>query len=127
VIKVVIKNNGMTGWVEMPLTSKTLKSIRPEQFLNKQEMIKFALHDLELNYKRAYSYLKNCAESIIYNEKLDPNLKFITRWIDDSFGLLLTQNPYDDSKSIMRHMWYKIHSKSVPEKSSTNIKNWEFV
>lgn len=121
-IKVIIKNNGITGWVELPLKTSALNAIKSEQFLNKQEMIKFASHELQLNHKRAWRYICECSETEIYGEKLNDNIDFITRWVCDSFGLLLQQNNNGNAKNIMRRIWYKVHSIPLPSQALTSSK-----
>ncbi len=113
-IKIIIKKNGTTGWVELPLHKSKLNSIRPEQFLNENEMVSFALHEVKLIHPQLWRELKECTKESLFAENLNRNKVSLIRWINDSFGLLLHQNRHSNGVRVMRNMWGKIHKHITP-------------
>ncbi len=127
-IKIIIKKNGTTGWVELPLRTDILNSIRPEQFLNEKEMVNFAIHEIELNHSRIWREIKACTSDDLCAEKLNTNLIALVRWINDSFGLLLIQNKNSNGNTVMMGVWCKIHNHvgklECPEKEKSTYKSF---
>ncbi len=108
-IKIIIRKNNIIGWVVLPLTTGALNTIQSDQFLNKREMVKFSIHELELTEKPTFRFLQTCPEAFLYNDK-SPQIRKLIRWINDSFGLLLPQNKNSDAIEVCHGIWYKINS-----------------
>ncbi len=108
-INIIIKKNNINGWVELPLLAGALNSIRPDQFLNTNEMVSFTIKDLGMTDKRMLRFLEECPEEELTKDKANPLLQDLIRWINDSYGLLLSQNKNTTADEVCHGIWKKLH------------------
>lgn len=93
----------------MPLNAGALMAIKSEQFLNKTEMVNFTIQEIKLNEKRMFRFMQECSEAELTSVKPNPLIVDLIRWINDSYGLLLSHNKNAKAIDVCQGIWKKLH------------------